>query len=121
MRDLTELDRYRITDPAALAPYGGWAGDGTRGAFLVTSLINRQPLVVIASANAGWDHISVSRKDRVPNWYEMERVKRLFFKDTETAMQLHVPVAEHINCHPRTLHLWRPHDQAIPLPPSIFV
>jgi hypothetical protein len=36
-------------------------------------------------------------------------------------MQLHVAVKEHINCHPYCLHIWRPHDQVIPLPPSIMV
>lgn len=82
---------------------------------------NGRVLRVIASAGEGWDHVSVSLPDRTPTWAEMEHVKRLFFKDDETAMQLHVPPAEHINCHPHCLHLWRPHDVAIPRPPAIFV
>jgi len=68
-----------------------------------------------------WDHVSVSRANRCPNWPEMEHVKRLFFQDTETAMQLHVPAADHINNHPYCLHLWRPHGVEIPRPPAIFV
>jgi hypothetical protein len=36
-------------------------------------------------------------------------------------MQLHVATADHINCHPYCLHLWRPHAAAIPLPPKEFV
>ena len=36
-------------------------------------------------------------------------------------MQLHVPVAEHLNAHPYCLHIWRPHDQVIPKPPAVFV
>ena len=51
----------------------------------------------------------------------MEHIKRLFFADDETAMELHVPPDKHINTHPNCLHLWRPQDQPIPLPPSIFV
>jgi hypothetical protein len=48
----------------------------------------------------------------------MEYVKRAFFKDDETAMQLHVPPTQHINNHPYVLHLWRPVKVAIPMPPK---
>ena len=52
----------------------------------------------------------------------MEHVKRAFFKDDETAMQLHVPPSDHVNHHPHCLHLWRPNDgRDIPRPPAIFV
>ena len=68
-----------------------------------------------------WDHVSVSREKRVPNWHEMSRIHRMFFKDNEIAMQLHVPSPDHINVHPNCLHLWRSHNEKIPLPPSIFV
>ena len=121
MRDLRQFDRYRITDPAALGHTGGWAGDGEHGAFIVASPIDQARMVVIASNDEGWDHISVSRKNRVPNWAEMSYIHRIFFNDDETAMQLHVPVSQHVNNHPFVLHLWRPHAVAIPLPPVIFV
>ena len=75
-------------------------------------------LLCIASTGRGWDHVSVSLPHRIPNWLEMEHVKRAFFKDEETAMQFHVPTANHINIHPNCLHLWRPNDgREIPLPP----
>jgi hypothetical protein len=51
----------------------------------------------------------------------MEFVKRRFFHDDETAMQLHVPVAQHINHHPYCLHLWRPQQGHIPTPPPHMV
>jgi hypothetical protein len=51
----------------------------------------------------------------------MEWVKRKFFRDDETAMQLHVAVSDHISIHPHTLHLWRSQTEPIPLPPSIMV
>jgi hypothetical protein len=121
VRDLRELDRWRITDKAALKHYGGWEGDETCGAFLVPSPLDQRPLVVIASANDAWDHVSVSREKRVPNWHEMSFIHRLFFKNDEVAMQLHVPSPDHINVHPNCLHLWRSHNEKIPLPPSIFV
>ena len=83
---------------------------------------------VIASAGEGWDHVSVSMANdkkqhqrRCPTWDEMEYAKRRFFKDDETAMQLHVPPAEHISVHPVTLHLWRPWGTPIPRPPKAMV
>jgi hypothetical protein len=36
-------------------------------------------------------------------------------------MELHVPIAEHINLHPNCLHLWRPQDVEIPRPPAYMV
>jgi len=120
MRNLHELDQWRDTGPEVREFYGN-TGDHGHGAFLVPSPIDKAVMRVVASSSGGWDHVSVSRKNRIPNWTELEHVKRMFFKDTEAAMQLHVPPAEHINHHPRTLHLWRPQAIEIPMPPAIFV
>lgn len=120
MRDLNELNACRIRGKAAIDVYGT-EGDGRSGGFVIPSPIDKQPLVVIASADAGWDHVSVSRRNRCPNWDEMEHVARLFFREDEIAMQLHVPATEHINIHPYVLHWWRPWDRAIPRPPALFV
>lgn len=114
MRDLRTLSLYRRIDAAVIKHYGG-IGDHETGVFQVG------PLLVVASSGMGWDHVSVSRRDRCPSWEDMERIKRMFFRDEETAMQLHVPPSEHINCHPNCLHLWRPLNQEIPRPPSIMV
>lgn len=120
MRDLTELDEYRMRGPSVVEIFGT-EGGSHGGAFVVASSVDGSPLRVIASNGDGWDHVSVSRRDRCPTWEEMERVKRLFFKPTETAMQFHVPVDRHINVHPYCLHLWRPHFSGVALPPSIMV
>ena len=121
MRNLNELNKFRVKDPDALQFYGGWTGDETCGVFQVLSKIDHAILRIVASSGEGWDHVSVSRKNRCPNWAEMEQIKHLFFKENETAMQLHVPESEHINCHPYCLHIWRPTDQEIPKPPPIMV
>jgi hypothetical protein len=113
MRDLNELNQYRVNHRSY-----GW-GDETGGAFVV--FYNGVRLAVIASNGGGWDHVSVSTSKRCPTWLEMEHVKRLFFHPDECAMQLHVPTAEHINVHDFVLHIWRPHDAAIPMPPREFV
>jgi hypothetical protein len=91
------------------------------GAWKVTTPPGRS-LLVIASWGLGWDHVSVSGKTKVPSWHDMEFVKRLFFRDYETAVQFHVPPSEHINCHPYCLHMWRPNDgRIIPRPPDFMV
>ena len=83
--------------------------------------MKRAVLRVLASAANGWDHVSVSRHDRTPTWEEMEWVKRQFFKPDEVAMQLHVAEGEHLSYHPYCLHIWRPHDKVIPLPPQWMI
>lgn len=99
----------------------GSAGDETCGMFTVRSPTDGADITVIASSGEGWDHVSASRKTRCPNWVEMAHIKHLFFKDTETAMQLHVPSSDHINIHSFCLHLWRPLIGEIPRPPGWMV
>lgn len=120
MRDLRLLNANRI-DTSGIEHFGRWSGDETCGAFVISSPTDGQPLRVIASSGLGWDHVSVSRTNRCPNWPEMEFVKHRFFEDGETAMQLHVPMSEHINNHPYCLHLWRPQNAVIPRPPAMLV
>jgi hypothetical protein len=117
MRDLNALNRHRLDCTAT----HGWSGDAKSGAFRVESPIDGGALHIIASADCGWDHVSVSRQNRCPNWPEMSYVKELFFKHDETVMQLHVPATDHVNFHPHCLHLWRPHAQEIPRPPIWMV
>lgn len=119
MRDLTEINYYRKT-LEEIRIYGQ-VGDSGNGVFVMKSVVDKKPLGIIASSGDGWDHVSVSRTDRVPVWVEMEQVKRTFFRDDETAMQLHVPPSDHISeCH-NCLHLWRPQKAGIPRPPGWMV
>jgi hypothetical protein len=117
VRNLREIDCFRIRDPRF-----SWMGDETCGAFVLPNPV--QPglnLRVIASDGEGWDHVSVSTARRIPNWREMCHVKGLFFEAEEAVMQLHPPESTYVNNHPYCLHLWRPHAQPIPLPPTILV
>lgn len=90
------------------------------GAFLIPGPCGRD-LKCIVSSDLGWDHVSISLENRCPNWQEMEFIKRVFFKDDEWAMQLHAPPSKHISVHPYCLHIWRPHDKEIPIPPPEFI
>lgn len=118
MRNLGELDRWRDRSQRIIDHYGN-VGDETCGAFNIP--YGGQILRCIASSDGDWDHVSVSLDKRCPSWNEMAFIKRRFFRDDETAMQLHVPVDDHINVHPYCLHMWRPHRVAIPLPPKEFI
>lgn len=121
MRNLHLLDVYRITGNRLPAHFKGYAGDHTCGAFQIASPVDRAVMHIMASSDCGWEHVSVSRRNRCPNWAEMSHVKSLFFKEDETVMQLHVPASDHVNDHPYCLHLWRPTQQEIPRPPGWMV
>lgn len=114
MRDLHTLDRYRVK------LQGHW-GDGTMGAFRIPTSQGEMLRVIASAGHEGWDHVSISLADRLPNYGEMCRIHRLFFLDDETSMQLHVPTSMHINNHRYCLHLWRPCIAELPLPPQSMV
>lgn len=85
------------------------------------TILSGKSMIFIAAVFERWDHVSVSLKDRCPHWNEMEAVRKLCFKPDEFVMQLQLPDKHHINVHPNCLHMWRPHDIAIPLPPEYLV
>ncbi len=78
-------------------------------------------LYCIASWGFDWDHVSVRSEHRCPDWYEMDLVRCICFREDETVMQLHVPTADLVNVHPNVLHLWRPQRESIPRPPKWMV
>jgi hypothetical protein len=92
----------------------GGMGDHTCGMFVIPA----RGLLIIASAGEGWDHVSVSREDRCPTWDEMQWVRESFLGEDEAVMQLHPPLADHVNQHPNCLQLWKPQAAEIPLPPK---
>lgn len=114
--EILEMQRVRS------GPLGSNRDFGWNGAFIVQSPFN-STLKLLISDRDGWEHVSVSvnRQDRTPTWDEMHWVKQLVWEDEETVMQLHPPQSQYVNCHPYTLHLWRPILSAIPLPPSQMV
>lgn len=118
-----KIERYRVTH----GPFASQAGDGANGIFLIP-IDSGEQLNVMASDGSDWsdgglpgdpwEHVSVSLHNRCPTYSEMDFVKRLFWRDDETVMQLHVPRDRHVNKHPFCLHLWRPIGLVIPLPPQ---
>lgn len=120
MRNLSALDANRMRGALMVKLFGS-EGDASCGAFAIRSAGDGAELRVIAASGMGWDRVSLGRADRCPDWAETDQLKRMLFRDGEAAMQMHVPVADHISHHPRCLHLWRPLDLDILLPPSLMV
>ena len=48
-------------------------------------------------------------------------MKDLFFDDEETVIQYHPKKSQYVNQHPYCLHLWRPFNADVPLPPKELV
>jgi len=109
---------------AARVRTGGWGSDpgDMFGLFLIDGPCGRELRIIASSGDEElqifWEHVSVSLPNRCPNWPEMSFVKDLFWNEEETVMQLHPPKSQWINNHPFCLHLWRPLNAEIPLPPS---
>ena len=109
----------------------GWMGSdpsyGFYGAFEVQGPCGALLRIVASGGDAeikiseGWEHVSISTNRRAPNWQEMCFVKDLFWDEQECVIQFHPPRSEYVNNHAYCLHLWRPIDDHIRLPPSILV
>lgn len=104
------LDQYRLA-------IQGDRGDAENG-FLD---IKPKGLRVMFSSGYGWEHVSFSRRSRMPDYDDMCWIKQKFWGANETVMQLFVPADEHVNMHPYCLHLWRPLEAEIPKPPPFMV
>jgi len=78
-------------------------------------------LRVVVGCGMGWEHVSVSRRGRIPNWEDMHWVKQRFWDDDETVMQLHPSEDRYVNECRYCLHLWRPIGAEIPIPPIELV
>ena len=118
MKNLSYLDKHRVD----LSDVYGSLGDSKNGAFKV--YVEGKSFFVVASSGGGWEHVSVTpggKKSRCPTWDEMCAIKNMFFDEEEVVMQLHPAKSEYVNIHPYCLHLWRPLEREIPLPPVEFV
>ena len=62
-----------------------------------------------------WLHASMSRRDRIPSWRDLQRVKDTFIGADRKAIQVLPARSEYVNRHPYCLHLFSPLDTD-PLP-----
>ena len=112
------LQANRVRD----GQYGSDDSYGMTGCF---RLIGPNGMLVVMSSGVdsetGWEHVSVSAKNRPPNWGEMCFVKNIFWDEEEMVVQYHPPKSEYVNFHPNVLHMWRHMTLPIPMPPSLLV
>ena len=123
MSDWTFLNQHRTQ----AGPPGAWWNQhtiGFNGAFMFAVRGEARAVCCLASDGHGWQHVSVSfgrNSSKTPSWEIMCWVKRLFWEPEDIVMQLHPAESQYVNQHPGCLHLWRPLEEKIPLPPAVMV
>lgn len=76
---------------------------------------------IIWSWGMDWEHVSVSPIDgSMPTWDDMCFIKDMFWEAEDCVVQYHPPKSQYVNNMPNCLHLWKPADAEIPMPPSIL-
>jgi hypothetical protein len=60
----------------------------------------------VAEDGKRWLHVSLSRRDRLPNWGDIKHVRDVFLGPEKTAYQIIAPKSEWVNIHRYCLHLW---------------
>jgi hypothetical protein len=98
----------------------GGSGAGTADGMFVVRF-KGATLRIISSIGDGWEHVSVSLEHRTPTWTEMCFVKDLFWGEEEEVIQFHPARSQYVNHHPYCLHLWKPLNFSIALPPPELV
>lgn len=98
---------------------------GTENSFRIRHPKTGIVMLVIATNGTwdgcqGWDHVSVSTRNRPPNWDEMSFIKDLFWRADETVVQFHPKRSEYVNNHPHCLHMWKKVSVDHELPPAIL-
>lgn len=119
------LESYRIVN----GPLRTEAGE-KRGMFLAMPGPCGERLTIVADDGTderepdvllGWEHVSVSIGRRMPNWLEMDFVKRLFWNDEQCVVQYHAPRSQWVNNMSTCLHMWRWTRGEFPMPDSLLV
>lgn len=83
--------------------------------------VSGKRLNFIFSYQLGWEHLSVSMPSKTPSWDQMCKMKDIFWNDDETCVQFHPKKEDYVNNHPHCLHIWKPVNEKLPIPPSILV
>jgi hypothetical protein len=82
---------------------------------------HHRKILVMVGIGGGWDHVSVSHRDKTPTYQEMKKVKRWCFKPTEWVVEYHPPSSDYISINDNVLHMWLPQEELLPTPPMEMV
>ena len=69
----------------------------------------------------GWEHVTVSGKNKVPEWNIMCKVKEIFWEDEECCIEYHPRKSQYVNNNENCLHIWKPIGVKLPEPPTILL
>lgn len=94
---------------------------GMDGGFGILHMTGLRHCSVIWSFGGGWEHVSVCPRNRTPDWNEMCQIKDMFWDGDECVVQYHPVKSEYVNNMKNCLHLWKPINQDLPMPPDILV
>lgn len=86
-----------------------------------TDPILRKDYLVKFTQGFGWEHLSVSTRNKVPEWDIMCKLKEIFWRDDECCVEYHPKKEDYVNNMPYCLHIWKKIDEDWEMPPSILV
>lgn len=75
--------------------------------------------VIITLEQDVWLHVSASRSNREPSWYELTSVKKVFMGN-RFAIQILPPEEHYLNLHKHCLHLWARVDDKPIIPDELW-
>lgn len=124
MKNLNEIKKTPgiIIKKEGLNAFGGtiFPIEYKKGKIKIINNIDKA-LHFIFSWGCGFEHLSVSTPIKTPSWEQMSFMKEIFWSDDEVCMQLHPKKEDYVDNMRYCLHIWRPIDKEIPMPPSIMV
>lgn len=130
-----KIEKFRVIN----GMLGSDKSYGANGQFYIPHYsVQYYRFLVQISDGMGWEHASVSliksqtitKKakqspvqliNRCPTWSEMAWLKDQLWEEEDAVCQYHPPRSEYVNNAQYCLHLWRPLEIALLLPPSILV
>ena len=86
-----------------------------------TDPITRKDYLVKFTQGFGWEHLSVSTRNKTPEWDVMCKLKEIFWRDDECCVEYHPKREDYVNNMPYCLHIWKKIDEEFEMPPSILV
>jgi len=118
-------EKARVT----IGPFASTSADGNNGLFVFDDFVKYINYTCVASDGKGWEHVSVTLRvgrtfeplKRSPTWDEMVFVKEQFWTKDDAVIQVHPALKDYVNFHLHCLHLWRPMDGNLILPPKELV
>lgn len=86
-----------------------------------TDPITRKDYIVKFTQGFGWEHLSVSTRNKIPDWDVMCKLKEIFWRDDECCVEFHPKKEDYVNNHETCLHIWKQIGKEYEMPPSILV